>query len=420
MTMTPSSTVRLGLRANWQQFGLLLIINAFVGAMVGLERTVVPLIAAEEFAIISKTVTLSFIISFGVVKALTNLSAGVLSDRIGRKPLLIVGWLIGLPIPFLIIFAPSWGWIIFANVLLGINQGLCWSTTVIMKIDLVGPKQRGLALGLNEFSGYVAVSLSALATGYIASTYALRPEPFYLGIAFALLGLIFSVFFVQETHEHAKKEAQQAHQKSASRSFREVFALTSWKDRTLFSVSQAGLVNNLNDGMVWGILPIFLAASLSLERIGIVAAVYPAVWGLGQLVTGLLSDRLGRKWMIVSGLWIQAAGILMVVLVNSFALWVAAAALMGWGTALVYPTLLAAISDVAHPNWRASAVGVYRLWRDSGYAIGALLSGIIADLFGMSWAIASIGALTALAGFVVALQMTETLGSLPYLSVDQS
>lgn len=420
MNLTQSSTVRLGLRANWQQFGLLLIINAFVGAMVGLERTVVPLIAAEEFAIISKTVTLSFIISFGVVKALTNLSAGVLSDRIGRKPLLIVGWLIGLPIPFLIIFAPSWGWIILANVLLGINQGLCWSTTVIMKIDLVGPKQRGLALGLNEFSGYVAVSLSALATGYIASTYALRPEPFYLGIAFALLGLIFSVFFVQETHQHAKKEALQAHQKGASRSFREVFALTSWKDRTLFSVSQAGLVNNLNDGMVWGILPIFLAASLSLERIGIVAAVYPAVWGLGQLVTGVLSDRLGRKWLIVSGLWIQAAGILMVVLVNSFALWVAAAALMGWGTALVYPTLLAAISDVAHPNWRASAVGVYRLWRDSGYAIGALLSGIIADLFGMSSAIASIGALTALAGLVVAFQMSETLGQDPYLSVDQS
>ena len=382
--------------------------------MVGLERTVVPLIAEEEFGIVSATVTLSFIISFGVVKALTNMVTGGLSDRIGRKQLLVAGWLVGLPVPLLIIFAPSWGWIVAANVLLGVNQGLCWSTTVIMKIDLVGPRQRGLAMGLNEFSGYVAVSLSALATGYIASAYALRPVPFVLGIAFALLGLLLSVGFVRETHEHARAEADQHAADEANPaskpSFREVFALTTWGDRALFSASQAGLINNLNDGMVWGILPLFLAgAGLGVERIGVVAAAYPAVWGLGQLVTGALSDRLGRKWMIVAGLWLQAIGILMVILVGRFALWVTAATLMGLGTALVYPTLLAAISDVAHPTWRASSVGVYRLWRDSGYAVGALLSGILADALGLNWAIGVIAGLTALSGAVVAIMMYETL-----------
>lgn len=328
----------------------------------------------------------------------------------------MAGWLVGLPVPLLIIWAPSWGWIVLANVLLGVNQGLCWSTTVIMKIDVVGPKQRGLAMGLNEFSGYAAVSLSALATGYVASAYALRPQPFYLGIAFALLGLFLSLFFVQETHEHAKEEARQnaGHTSSekgeGSPSFAEVFALTSWKNRALFAASQAGLVNNLNDGMVWGVLPLFLAgAGLSVDRIGIVAAAYPGVWGVGQLVTGALSDRLGRKWMIAAGLWVQAAGIFMVVVTHGFALWVTAAALMGLGTALVYPTLLAAISDVAHPTWRASAVGVYRLWRDGGYAVGALLSGVLADALGLGWAIGAIGGLTAISGFVVAGVMYETL-----------
>jgi MFS family permease len=425
------SQVVLGLRANWQQFTLLVVVNAFVGAMVGLERTVVPLIAAQEFGLVSKTVVLSFIISFGVVKALANLSAGGLGDRIGRKRLLVAGWLVGLPVPLLIIWAPSWGWIVLANVLLGINQGLCWSTTVIMKIDLVGPKQRGLAMGLNEFAGYVAVSLSALATGYIASTYALRPQPFYLGIVFAGLGLLLSVFFVRETHGHARAEADRRSQIADRRSqamsdtryatrdmrhatrdmpsFAQILLLTSWKNRALFAASQAGLVNNLNDGMVWGLLPIFLAgAGLSVERIGIVAAVYPAVWGMSQLVTGALSDRLGRKWMIAAGLWVQAAGIFMLVWVHGFALWVAAAVLMGLGTALVYPTLLAAVSDVAHPEWRGSAVGVYRLWRDGGYAVGALLAGVLADALGMDWAIVVVGGLTALSGFVVALVMYET------------
>jgi MFS family permease len=412
---TAPSSIRLGLRANWRQFTLLVIVNAFVGAMVGLERTVIPLIAAADFDLVSQTVILSFIISFGLVKALANLAAGGLGDRIGRKRLLVLGWLFGLPVPLLIIWAPSWGWIVLANVLLGINQGLCWSTTVIMKIDLVGPKQRGLAMGLNEFAGYVAVSLSALTTSYIAATYALRPQPFYLGLIFALLGLLFSLFFVRETQGYAREEARQAAQTTATNngqkpSFAQVLLITSWKDRALFAASQAGLVNNLNDGMVWGLLPLFLAgAGMSVARIGIIAAIYPGVWGLGQLVTGALSDRLGRKWLIVAGLWVQAAGIGLVVAAGSFSLWATAAALMGLGTALVYPTLLAAVSDVAHPEWRGSAVGVYRLWRDGGYAVGALLSGLLADMLGLSWAIGLIGGLTALSGLVVAAVMYETL-----------
>jgi MFS family permease len=414
MTHTASSTVRLGLRANWQQFALLVVVNAFVGAMVGMERSVLPLIAEQDFGLVSRTAIVSFIISFGVVKALANLAAGALGDRLGRKRLLVAGWLAGLPVPWLIIWAPSWDWIVLANVLLGINQGLCWSTTVIMKIDLVGPKQRGLAMGLNEFAGYVAVSLSALVTGYLASTYALRPQPFYMGIAFALLGLFLSAVFVQETHAHAREEARQTAPAGSADggekpAFAQVLLITSWKDRALFAASQAGLVNNLNDGMVWGLLPLFLAgAGLSLERIGIVAAVYPGVWGMGQLLTGALSDQLGRKWLIAAGLWVQALGIVMVVVSHTFGMWVTAAALMGLGTALVYPTLLAAVSDVAHPAWRASAVGVYRLWRDGGYAVGALLSGLLADAMGLSWAIAAVAGLTALSGFLVASVMYET------------
>jgi MFS family permease len=406
---------RLGLRANWQQFTLLVLVNAFVGGMVGLERTVIPLIAEQEFGLASRTVILSFIISFGLVKALTNLAAGRISDRWGRKPLLVAGWLVGLPVPLLIIFAPSWGWIVLANVLLGINQGLCWSTTIIMKIDLVGPKQRGLAMGLNEFAGYVALALTALATGYLAATYALRPQPFYLGIGLALLGLLVSLVWVRDSRDHARLEAR-AHPQAmlgneaqAQPTFGEIVLLTSWKNRALFAASQAGLVNNLNDGMVWGLLPLFLAGfGLSVERIGVIAAVYPGVWGLCQLVTGALSDRWGRKWLIAGGLWVQAVGILLVVLLHGFAAWLAAAVLMGAGTALVYPTLLAAVSDVAHPAWRGSAVGVYRLWRDAGYALGALLAGVLADALGIAWAIGAIAALTALSGVVVAWVMVET------------
>ena len=415
-------SLRLGLRANWQQFTLLVVVNAFVGAMVGLERTVVPLIAEADFGLMSKSLALSFIVSFGLVKALANLFAGRLSDRIGRKPILVAGWLFGLPVPLLIIFAPSWGWIVFANVLLGINQGLCWSTTVIMKIDLVGPRQRGLAMGLNEFAGYVAVSLSALATGYLAAAYHLRPEPFYPGIAFAVLGLAFSFFFVRETKAHAQHEGNPGNKGTLIEgevpsvpqapviSFAQILLLTSWKDRALFAVSQAGMVNNLNDGLVWGLVPIFLTGSgASVEQVALIAATYPGVWGLSQLFTGALSDRWGRKWMIVVGMWVQAIGIALFAGGAGFWAWLTSAILLGLGTALVYPTLLAAVSDVAHPEWRASAVGVYRLWRDGGYAVGALASGLLADLFGIPTAIAAVGAVTFLSGIIVAGVMYETL-----------
>ena len=363
---------RLGLRANWQQFTLLVVINAFVGGMVGIERAVLPLLAEHDFLLTSRTAVLSFIVTFGVTKALANLFAGRMSDRIGRKQILVAGWMVGLPVPLLIILAPSWGWIVVANVLLGINQGLCWSTTVIMKIDLVGPARRGLAMGLNEFAGYVAVSLAALASGYLAATYALRPQPVYLGVVFAIAGLLLSVFFVRDSRGHAQTEAMQLRKtgNTPQPSFGHVFSLVCWKDRALFSASQAGLVNNLNDGMAWGLFPLyFAAAGLAVEQVGLLAAIYPGVWGLTQLGTGALSDRLGRKGMIVGGMWTQATGIVLVLLGTGFPVWAAAMALLGLGTALVYPTLLAAISDVAHPEWRASAVGVYRLWRDGGYAI---------------------------------------------------
>jgi len=402
--------IRLGLGANWRQFALLVVVNAFVGAMVGLERTVVPLIAQADFGLVSQTVVLSFLVSFGIVKALANLFAGQLADRIGRKPLLVAGWLAGLPVPLLIIWAPSWGWVVFANVLLGVNQGLCWSTTVIMKIDLVGPARRGLAMGVNEFAGYVAVSLSALVTGYLAAAHGLRPTPFYPGVAFALLGLAFSVFAVRETHGHARVEARQLGQAAAQPRFGQILLLTTWHDRTLFAASQAGMVNNMNDGMVWGLIPVFLAArGVALDRIGVVTATYPLVWGVGQLATGALSDRWGRKWMIASGMWVQAVGIAAFVISRSFWSWMAGATLLGIGTALVYPTLLAAVSDVAHPAWRASAVGVYRLWRDAGYAVGAIIAGLLADAFTVPFAITAIAALTFASGVVVAGVMVETL-----------
>lgn len=408
-----NNNIALGLRANWRQFTLLVLINGFVGALVGLERTVVPLIAENDFGLVSKSLVLSFLVSFGVVKALANLLAGRWSDRYGRKPILILGWLIGLPVPLLIIFAPSWNWIVFANVLLGINQGLCWSTTIIMKIDLVGPQQRGLAMGLNEFAGYLAVSLTALATGYLAATYGLRPAPFYPGVIFVVLGLLFSIVFVRETQAHVQQEEQLAAAnlpQEQKPSFAEILLLTSWKDRALFSASQAGLINNLNDGVVWGLIPIFLSgAGLSLAQIGIVAAVYPGVWGIGQLATGVLSDRWGRKGLIVAGMFVQAVGIGLFVIGKSYAIWLAGATLLGLGTALVYPTLLAVISDVAAPSWRASAVGVYRLWRDGGTAVGALAAGMLADVFNMTTAIAVVGGLTFLSGVIVAGVMYETL-----------
>jgi MFS family permease len=416
---SPAATppIRLGLRANWEQFALLVLINAFVGGMVGLERTVVPLLAKDEFGRASSTVALSFIVSFGVVKAFSNLFAGRFSDRVGRKQILVTGWLVGLPVPLLIMLAPSWEWVIFANVLLGINQGFCWSTTVIMKIDLVGPARRGFAMGLNEAAGYLAVAAAAFSSGYIASSYGLRPEPFYLGIVFALAGLILSFFFVHDTIGHARFEAALHHKPAAgmgSPSFAEIFKLTSWKDRRLFTTCQAGLVNNLNDGMAWGLFPLFFAAGgLSLSRIAVLAAIYPAVWGLAQLGTGALSDHIGRKGLIVGGMWVQAVGIFAILATGDFWPWALGATLLGLGTAMVYPTLLATIGDVAHPEWRATSVGVYRLWRDGGYAIGALLAGAIADLLGLRAAIMAVGLLTFASGAIVLTVMTETLARRP-------
>jgi MFS family permease len=403
--------VRLGLRANRGQFALLVLVNAFVGAMVGMERTILPAIAEEEFHLAARAAVLSFIAAFGVTKALTNYFAGRLSDAVGRRRVLVAGWLVALPVPFLLMVAPAWGWVLLANVLLGVSQGLTWSTTVIMKIDLAGPERRGLAMGLNEFAGYGAVALAALATGYIAAAHGLRPEPFYLGVAFAVAGLGLSFFAIRETLAHARLEGESRVRggDGALLTPREVFWRTSVADRDLSAVSQAGLVNNLNDGMAWGLFPLFYAAAgLSLERIGWLAAIYPAVWGMGQLFTGALSDRIGRKWMIASGMWVQAAGIAVVVVSTGTRGFAAGAILLGAGTALVYPTLLAAIGDVAHPSWRASAVGVYRLWRDAGYAVGALLSGLVADALGVNVAISVVAAVTFASGVVVALRMRET------------
>ena len=402
----------LGLRANAAQFTLLVVVNAFVGAMVGMERSILPSIAESEFHLAAHAAIVSFIVVFGVTKALTNYVAGRLSDRFGRKVVLVGGWLVASPVPFLLMWAPSWSWVLFANVLLGISQGLTWSTTVIMKIDLAGPKQRGLAMGLNEFAGYVAVATSALATGYIASVYGLRPQPFYLGVGFVALGLLLSALLVRETKHHVHHEAKLDGGIPAGGlpSQRQIFARTSLLDRNLSSVSQAGLVNNLNDGMAWGLFPLYFAASgMSLLQIGWIAAIYPGVWGMGQLFTGALSDRIGRKWLIVFGMWAQAVGIGVTVLARSFNGFAAGAALLGLGTAMVYPTLLATIGDVAHPTWRASAVGVYRLWRDLGYAVGALLAGVVADVFGVKSAIWLVATLTFGSGLVAAIRMTETL-----------
>jgi MFS family permease len=410
--------IALGLTENLGQFTLLVLVNAFVGGMVGLERTVLPLIAEREFGIASKSAILSFIVSFGLVKAFVNLLAGRFSDRSGRKKLLVTGWLFALPVPFMIMSAQSWSMIIFANVLLGINQGLCWSTTVIMKIDLVGPKRRGMAMGLNEFAGYGTVSLAALASGYIASIYGLRPTPFYLGVVFAIAGLLISATLVRDTTQHAREETRVLHKDARQGpSFREMFAQTSYRNSTLFSVSQAGLVNNLNDGMTWGLFPLFFASyGLGVDQIGILAATYPAVWGISQIATGTLSDRWGRKWLIVWGMWIQAIGIVLVASApwfthapsHNFSWWIIGAVLLGAGTALVYPTLLAAIGDVAHPDWRASAIGVYRFWRDLGYAVGAILAGVVADFLGLNWAIVVIGLLTFTSGTVSAITMSES------------
>lgn len=401
-----ASSVALGLKANWRQFSLLVLINAFVGGMVGIERTVVPLIGSREFGITSTTLVVSFIVSFGVVKAFANLVSGQLADSWGRKRVLVLGWMFGLPVPFMIMWAPSWGWIIAANALLGVSQGLAWSMTVLMKVDLVGPKGRGLAVGLNEFAGYFAVGVTAFLTGYLAGQYGLRPVPIYLGVGYAIAGTALSILLVRDTRGHVQLEAANAAKAASPLTFGEIFALTSFRDPNLFAASQAGLVNNLNDGMSWGIFPLFFAANgLGVERIGILKAVYPAAWGLLQVATGPLSDKWGRKGLIVAGMWFQAAALLVTALTGDFRLWLAASLLLGLGTAMVYPSLIAAVSDASHPSWRARSLSVYRFWRDLGYAIGALSAGLIADFFGFAWAIGSVAALTFLSGVVVALTM---------------
>src|SRR5229473_2973585 len=368
VSKSEDSRVRLGLRENWRQFALLILINAFVGGMVGMERTVVPLIGSEEIGITSTTLVVSFIVSFGVIKALANLVSGQLADALGRKRVLVLGWLVGLPVPFMIIWAPRWGWIIAANALLCINQGLAWSMTVIMKVDLVGPKSRGLAVGLNEFAGYLAVGVTAFLTGYLASQYGLRPAPIYLGVGYAVLGAALSILLVRDTRDHVRLEAAAHAKPPASISFREVFALTSFKDRNLFAASQAGLVNNLNDGMSWGIFPLFFASfGLGVERIGILKAIYPGVWGVLQIATGPLSDRWGRKGLIAGGMFVQAAGIWLTVTVSTYPAWITGAVLQGVGTAMVYPTLLAAITDHTHPTSRVGVVGDRR---QQGVAFG--------------------------------------------------
>ena len=415
-TTSKAHTPRLGLKENWRQFWLLVLINAFVGTMVGLERTVLPLIAEQDFGIASRSAALSFIATFGIIKALTNLVAGQLGDRWGRKRVLTLGWLFGIPVPLVVMFAPSWKWIVLANVLLGINQGLAWSTTVIMKIDLVGSRQRGLATGLNEFAGYLAVAVAALASGEIAARYGLRPEPFYLGVAAAVIGLSLTLLFARDTKGHVREEirirdngtdaADKSHIPLSSFA---ILARGTWRDPALATASHAGLVNNLNDGVAWGLFPLFFAAAgLSLREISLLTFMYPAVWGVSQLFTGSLSDRWGRKGLIVSGMLLQGAGLITVAFAGRITTWIIASAALGLGTAMVYPTLLSVIGDVAHPAWRGNAVGVYRFWRDSGYAIGAIAAGLFADRWGIAPAIAMAGLVTAATGVLVAIRMPET------------
>jgi MFS family permease len=399
----------LGLRANLAQFCLLVGVNALVGGMVGQERSLLSLLATQVFALAAVSAALTYIVAFGLTKAATNLLAGSLADRYGRKPVLVAGWLVGLPVPLLLIWAPTWGWIVAANVLLGLNQGLCWSTTVIMKIDLAGPRRRGLAMGLNEAAGYLTVALTAYLTGLVATRAGLRPEPFYLGLAYAGLGLGLSALLVRETRGHAQLEARLTDTGGERPSTREVMVNTSVREPALSACSQAGLVNNLNDGLAWGLLPLLFArGGLPVGQIGLLAALYPAVWGLGQLLTGPLSDRLGRKPLITAGMLLQALALAGTAMAGSFLPWAACAVLLGAGTAMVYPTLLAAIGDVAHPDWRATAVGVYRLWRDAGFAVGALLAGLVADLAGLEAAVWVVAGLTAASGLVVAGRMYET------------
>lgn len=414
---TSHRPISLGLRANAAQFTILVAINALVGGMVGQQQTVLPLLAKEEFGLTGYTFMFTYVIAFGITKATANYFAGTWSDRYGRKPVLIAGWLFAVPVPLMLIWAPSWGWIVAANVLLGINQGLTWSTTVIMKIDLVGPKQRGLAMGLNEAAGYGAVAVTSMAAGYLAAEYGLRPAPFLLGLTYTALALGLSTLAVRETRDHANLEATSHVPRADGRhdhlhgelSNRDVFAQTSFREPAMSSASQAGLVNNLNFGLSWGLFPLLFASSgLTVGRIGLLFALYPAVWGLGQLFTGALSDRWGRKHLITAGMFTQATALAVIATSDSFGLWGVGTMLLGAGTAMVYPVLLATIGDVAHPSWRGRAVGIYRVWRDLGYAVGALMGGVVADLWSLRTAVWAAAAVSVVSAIVVAFRMYET------------
>src|SRR2546421_1612166 len=397
-----SGNIRLGLKENWRQFALLVIINAFVGGMVGMERSILPKIADAEFHIAAKTAILSFIVAFGIVKSITNYFAGTLANRVGRKNLLVIGWLIGIPVPFMLMRAPDWNWIVAANILLGINQGLTWSSTVMMKIDLVGEKQRGLAMGLNEFAGYIAVATLSFLTGWIAGKYGLRPYPFYLGVAISFFGLLSSWLFVRDTKQHVAQESVS----SNISQLKSIFWETTWKNKNLGSVTQAGLINNLNDGMVWGIFPILLASTnFSIEEIGVITAIYPAVWGIGQILTGKMADRICKRDMLFWGMVLQAAALILFVVAVTITQFILLAILLGWGTAMVYPTFLASIAENTHPRDRPKSLGVFRFWRDLGYAIGAIITGIIADVLGISSSIIFIGVLTFVSGLIVYYRM---------------
>jgi MFS family permease len=399
-----NNQVTLGLKQNWFQFSILILVNAFVGGMVGLERSILPQIAEKELGIDSKTAILSFIIAFGITKAITNYFTGKLANSFGRKNLLILGWVIALPIPFLLIYAESWNVVIFANILLGVNQGLCWSSTVIMKIDLVGEKDRGLAMGLNEFSGYFAVGLVAFLTSIIAENYGLRPYPFYLGIAISLLGLLFSIFIVKDTRTHVAAEQE----KTTTKKIDNVFLDTTFTNSNLSATTQAGLVNNLNDGMIWGLLPVLLLTqNFSLQDIGIIVGIYPTVWGLSQLFTGKFADIYSNKKILFLGMLLQGVAIILLAYTNAKSIYILLCVILGLGTALVYPTFLVVIANNSNPSQRAESIGVFRLWRDLGYAIGALLSGIIADMFGISYAIITIGIVTIVSSIIIQLRMKE-------------
>lgn len=395
-------TVQLGLKENWRQFSLLVVINAFVGGMVGMERTILPRIAEVEFQIAAKTVILSFITVFGIVKAITNYFTGALANKAGRKKLLIAGWLFGLPVPFLLMFANDWSWIVAANILLGINQGLAWSSTVMMKIDLVGERQRGLAMGLNEFAGYLSVAAVAFLTGWVASQYGLRPYPFYIGVLLSVGGLLMSWLFVKDTRHHVAAETVS----SPVPRLHNIFRQTTWGHPNLGSVTQAGLVNNLNDGMVWGLLPLLLSAKgFEVGQIGVVTAVYPATWGIGQLLTGKMADLFCKKTLLYSGMLAQGLALLALPLANAFPHYVTLSALLGAGTALVYPTFLATVAENTHPADRAGSLGIFRFWRDLGYAIGAVVSGIIADYLGLNAAVIAIGLLTVISAVIIMIRM---------------